>query len=354
MANGGQGISPGAMLATIWFLTALATILLAGRLFIRGVIQRRFYLDDVFAILAWLSMLGVIVIATAFNELNYRFTSILVGEAPMPTSPNEFPEMVIQVRKWGVSAQTLFWTSIFCVKLSFMLLYRLVVFSLQGEGHKRLWLVSLVYIMVCYGICLIGVFGQCGDVKNLFTYEQCATPYVAELLSKLVWTSFFFNVTSDLVVVFLPLALIYHSNLRHDQKYAILGVCSLALITVVFETVRSVKLYQQDPHLTNLYGYLELLVAVIISTLPTYRFVIFYGEKSKEYRRLVWTRMTTVFNPTTRGSVGLSGGSIRSADRDGAVNRPSAYVPPDELTAAFIQAGGSMVLSESWRIVSQS
>ncbi|KAM7200767.1 hypothetical protein V8F33_003698 [Rhypophila sp. PSN 637] len=275
MANGGQGISPAAMLATIWLLTALATILLSGRLFIRGVIQRRLYLDDVFAILAWVFMVGVIVIATVFNDLNYRFTSILVGEAPMPTSPNEFPEMVIQVRKWGVSAQTLFWTSIYCVKLSFMFLYRLVVFSLQGPGHKRLWLVSLVYIVLCYGICLIGVFGQCGDVKNLFKYEQCATPYVAELLSKVVWTSFFFNVTSDLVVVFLPLALIYHSNLRHDQKYAILGVCSLALITIVFETVRS------------------LLVAVIISTLPTYRFVIFYGEKSKEYRRLVWTRMTT-------------------------------------------------------------
>lgn len=46
------------------------------------------------------------------------------------------------------------------------------------------------------------------------------------------------------------------------------------MITVGFETVRSVKLYQNDFNLTNLYSYLKLLVAAIISMLPSFRFMV--------------------------------------------------------------------------------
>ncbi len=70
------------------------------------------------------------------------------------------------------------------------------------------------------------------------------------------------------------------------------AICSLAIITVVFETVRSVKLYQVNFNLTNLYGYLELLVSVFVSMLPSYRFLISPADKDREYRRIFWSRIT--------------------------------------------------------------
>jgi len=56
-----------------------------------------------------------------------------------------------------------------------------------------------VYIVLSYGMCLIRVFGQCRDVVNLFSFEGCAPPYVAELDARLIWVVYFFNVSSDLI-----------------------------------------------------------------------------------------------------------------------------------------------------------
>ncbi len=93
-------------------------------------------------------------------------------------------------------------------------------------------------------------------------------------------------------VVILPISWIWSLGMPGSQKLGVSGICSLALVTIAFETVRSVKLYQEDAHLTNLYGYLELLVAVIISMLPAYRFLISSTKKNLEYRRLLRSRFT--------------------------------------------------------------
>ena len=93
-------------------------------------------------------------------------------------------------------------------------------------------------------------------------------------------------------VVVLPMRLIWRLNMRITQKLAVTAICSLAIITVMFETVRSVKLYQVNFNLTNLYGYLELLVSVIVSMLPSYRFLISPADKDREYRRIFWSRIT--------------------------------------------------------------
>ncbi len=101
------------------------------------------------------------------NPLSYRFTSVLVGETPMP-SPAEIADMTITLRKWNIAVQTLFWSSLYCVKLSFMFLYKTVLGS--RRELTAAWLAALIYIIITFGICLIGVYGQCGPAQNLFTY----------------------------------------------------------------------------------------------------------------------------------------------------------------------------------------
>lgn len=64
---------------------------------------------------------------------------------------------------------------------------------------KAIWWVAAVFFILSYGVYLIGVFGQCGNVRNLFTYEECNTPHVAALAQREVWIDIAFNVTTDLV-----------------------------------------------------------------------------------------------------------------------------------------------------------
>ncbi|KAI2777390.1 hypothetical protein F4815DRAFT_481240 [Daldinia loculata] len=307
MSEAGQGISSEGLLVVIWTLASISTVLLAGRLLIRSIVLKSFHLDDMFGAISWLLMMLVMIIATVELPLSYQYSSILIGESPAPPE-SELENMAIRLRKWDVASETCFWTSLFCVKLSFMFLYK-IAFCPRNK-YNRVWSWSLIYIVLCYGTCLIGVYGQCGDAINLFSYEECITPYVALLQSRLVWVDYFFNVTSDIVVIALPMPVIWRLNMGTKQKLALSAICSLAMITIAFETVRSVKLHQLDSHLTNLYSYLELLVSVLISQLPSYRFLISPSEKDREYRRLFWSRVTMRSYHS-----GFSGYSMQNFDR---------------------------------------
>ncbi|KAI1653340.1 hypothetical protein F4813DRAFT_259172 [Daldinia decipiens] len=289
MSEAGQGISSRGLAAVIWTLAGVSTVLLAGRLFIRSILLKSFHLDDIFGVISWLLMIIGMSIATFELPLNYQYSSILIGESPAPPE-SELANMAIRLRKWDIGNETCFWTSLFCVKLSFMFLYK-IVFCPHSK-YKRVWLWGLIYIVLCYGTVLIGVYGQCGDAMNLFSYEQCRTPYVALLNSRIVWIDFFFNVTSDIVVIALPMPVIWHLNMGTKQKLAVSAICSLAMITIAFETLRTVKLHQLDNHLTIFYSYLELLVSVLISQLPSYRFLVSPSDKDREHRRLFWSHVT--------------------------------------------------------------
>ncbi|OTA57164.1 hypothetical protein K449DRAFT_437440 [Hypoxylon sp. EC38] len=289
MSDAGQGISPGGLLAVIWTFSGVSTVLLAGRLLIRIIILKSFHLDDMFGALAWFFMIICMICSTLEMPLSYRFSSIIIGESPTPPAA-ELRDMTITLRRWNVASQMLFWTSLFCVKFSFMFLYR-IIFGGRGQ-YNRVWVGAMVYIVLCYGCCLIDVYGQCGSARYLFSYEQCATPYVALLQSRIIWVAYFFNMSSDLVVVGLPMPVIWRLHIPTKQKIAVSAICSLAIITIAFETVRTVKLYQENSNLTNLYSYLELLISVLISMLPSYRFLISTTDKDREYRHLLWTRLT--------------------------------------------------------------
>lgn len=119
-----------------------------------------------------------------------------------------------------------------------------------------------------------------------------------------------------MAVVFLPMPVVWNLHMPTSQKLAVSAICSLATITVGFETVRSVKLYQNNYNLTNLYSYLELLVAVITSMLSSFRFMVSPADKDREYRRLFWSRLT--MRSTHSNS---SGYSMHSYDRASAGRR---------------------------------
>lgn len=321
--------------AVLWTLTGITTVLFFGRLLIRSILVKTFHLDDVFAAIAWLLTTLAITLATIANPLNYKSGAITVGEAPTPPLP-ELIDITITLRKWNFAGQILFWTGLYCAKLSFVFLYR-VIFGSHNK-YRYAWFAVVTYIILSFGICLIGVFGQCGKIQNLFSYgkghsistafsfsllcwyigtEKCKSPYVASLDAKFIWIDYFFNITSDLagtwskrkictafllkalmltcfvyIVAILPIPVIWGLNMHIRQKLAVIGIFGLGAITVAFETLRTVKLYSEDFSLTNLYSYLELVIAVLLSMLPSYRFLVSPSDKDREYRRLFWSRMT--------------------------------------------------------------
>lgn len=150
------------------------TVLFFGRLLIRGILVKTFHLDDLFGAVAWLLTTVAIILATIVNPLNYKSGAIVVGDAPTPPL-DELAHIMVTLRRWNIACEVLFWTGLYCIKLSFMFLYRLIF----GNHHeyRRPWFAITIYIVISYAICLIGVFGQCGDSRNLFSYGKCRPCY---------------------------------------------------------------------------------------------------------------------------------------------------------------------------------
>lgn len=269
-----------------------------------------------------------------------------------PPSPEEFARQGRRFRAYLVAAQTLFWLALFSVKFSFLMLYR-TVFGTKGRGGyggyagKAFW-AAVAYTLVSFGLCLVGVFAVCdGDASKLLDFgeralgsavlvvdfallmreiAECGSPYSLELQKKLVWVAFTFNVTSDLVgqchhssmlkcdpqthtthsrltlppsthaVILLPMPLIWRPSTSTRQKLAASAIFGLAIITVAFEVVRSIKLFKVNTNLTNLYGYLELTISVLLCMLPPYRFLVSPAadKGGRRERRLLWSRITTL------------------------------------------------------------
>ncbi|KAI8952289.1 hypothetical protein F4801DRAFT_600156 [Xylaria longipes] len=287
MGNTSQSILPAAFLPVAWTLTAVTTVLFLGRLLFRTTILKRFHLDDAFSTAAWLSMIIAIILATVATPLNYEYGSILVGETPTP-SPAELARIAIALRKFNVPAEFLFWTGLYCVKLSFMSLYRLV-FGSRGQ-YRHTWALTTTYIILSYGVCLVWVFGQCGSINNLFSYEQCKTLYIAHL--SWIWAQYFFNLTSSFLVIVFPLPTIWHLNISVKQRLAVTSICGLALLTVAVDVLRTRKLFENNFALADIYGYLELVIAVLASVLPSYESLVFSSEKNREDSRRFWSWAT--------------------------------------------------------------
>lgn len=173
---------------------------------IRSILIKNFHLDDLFSFLAYALLVIAMILATIANPLNYQVSAVFVGEAPMPAAA-DYAALVIRLRRWNVAGQMLFWTALYCVKLSFMFLYKYVLGTIR-PNLVRIWFFALVYIVCCYGICLIGVFGQCGDARNLWSIEGCSTSYVTRLDQKIIWIDYFFNVSSDLIGTLLSFSIL--------------------------------------------------------------------------------------------------------------------------------------------------
>jgi hypothetical protein len=146
-------------------LTAVATVLTAGRILIRSVVQSRFFLDDIFHLAAFFTLLALSVIYTVQANDSWRLARIFSGDETQPSN-DDFNALQIRVMKYQFTLATLFWTCLYLVKFSFLGLYRLV---LDGSVLSRamLW-GTAVFVLLSYGVCLSSVFTWCGPITDLW------------------------------------------------------------------------------------------------------------------------------------------------------------------------------------------
>ena len=113
-----------------------------------------------------IAMVGVF--QSMFRD-GYYFTAIQRKLVPLPTE-DVYIDLYINYRKRADAIATLFFTSTWLVKFTFLLLYR-TIFEVNRNFMRAWWLV-LVFVFVTYWVAIAGTWTQCGPTKDSFKLSK--------------------------------------------------------------------------------------------------------------------------------------------------------------------------------------
>lgn len=145
-----------------------------GRYAIRGLTRTGFLWDDLTHLLALLSMIAEVALFQTLFRDGYYITAIERQLIP-PPSMQAYVDLFIRFRRRSDGIALLFFTSTWLVKLTFLLLYR-VIFDIDRNFRKAWWGV-LVFVFVTYWVTVAGVLTQCGPAQDSFNLGKKSAVY---------------------------------------------------------------------------------------------------------------------------------------------------------------------------------
>ncbi|KAL6718185.1 hypothetical protein ACLMJK_004273 [Lecanora helva] len=156
------------------------------------------------------------------------------------------------------------------VKATFLIFYRLL-FEVS-QGFVRVWWAAVAFTFASFWVCIGSTFTLCGSAGDLYDFKKCSSPQSMHDIRATYKYWCALNVSSDLIVMILPLFMVWGLQLRTSQKFVLAGVFSLAFVVAIFDILRTVNSLQSGTFSgVALWSSLEVTIAVIIASLPLYR-----------------------------------------------------------------------------------
>ena len=142
-------------------MTGAAIMLSAGRYALRYRKAGRFFWDDAAHAVALVTLIGINIEFTVFFPQIYQIDAYSRNQGPGP-SPSEY----VRFLKFQLSVSIVWWVCMYSVKLSFLLLYRLI-FAVSKRLRIAWWAIT-IFTLVTFWVCIAGELTACGPSKNLF------------------------------------------------------------------------------------------------------------------------------------------------------------------------------------------
>lgn len=264
--------------ALAWSLTSVAAVLTSGRLWLRWRKSKTLRLDDNLNGLALLALLGSMATLSAYMPIFYSAVYYDMGLNNSPPSDNQ----QIVEGQLSLASKMQFWVTIYAVKGSFLGTYY-HVFKISGNFRKAWW-----FAAACTGCSFLATFlsplWYCGSPSQLLNLEACAeTPVQFFITLEIFW--FILNVSSDILLISLPMAMVRGLKLPKSQKIGLGAIFAIVALDVLFDCLRTV--YALTDYLGTYYdaGFAwdicEATFAVIICALPPYRSVLFPSQSKR-------------------------------------------------------------------------
>ena len=199
-----------------------------------------------------------------------------------------------------LASDFLLWTTLYFVKASFLALMW-SVFEVSTTFRRFWWAVS-AYTFIAFLVCTISEIWTCGSPSDFGNFDICMAVFASETslvsstpdLLKVV-----FHISSDLLILALPLFQIRKLQMTSGKKMSVAAVFALTIIDIVTGILRnSSSICEDSPATWNsetcigmniITGIIEPSFAVAVCALPAYRAILPSSRKrryeSAELRR---------------------------------------------------------------------
>ncbi|MCJ1245147.1 hypothetical protein MMC30_002348 [Trapelia coarctata] len=225
-------VQPQAFTAIIFVFLIIAIAAAAARTILRVRQSRRLELDDVFLILAIVTLCAFVGVIYSVKDLLYFSVYLALGlEDPgYPLSASfDFEKAFAYYGQMDEAASLLIWTSIFAVKFSFVFFFRKL--TRRVRGIEIWWRIVVAALVPCALTCMFLGFSICPQLNC----SQTSLHYREGV---------FLNVTvgidilTDLLVISIPIALLWNVQIDLRRKLAVGAVLCLSFFMIIIAIIR--------------------------------------------------------------------------------------------------------------------
>ncbi|KAM0234057.1 hypothetical protein ACHAP5_010200 [Fusarium lateritium] len=265
------------LVVIIWVCFTVATLFVSLRLFVRWRQNRRLLADDYWVIWAWTCTLTMAILQTEQMDSLWYMTQLQNGR--LAYDPKELVRQRTELSKWQFPIIKMFWIVLWSVKASFLsLFYRLVQ---PFPIIRRLWYCVAAFTALSLAVCIICSTLTCSPPSRYFN-SGCDTPQEKWRQSFNVIFSTAVDISSDLMIMALPIAVL--PSLQLDKKKKIgLGIAfSLGIIIICVATIRMSQVVvgdQVDLVGLAIWGAVETATALVVGSLPALKGLLSRGIK---------------------------------------------------------------------------
>ncbi|GAB1316818.1 Rhodopsin domain-containing protein [Madurella fahalii] len=263
-----QSIGETGLLAIVWVFFSTATIFVALRLTVRFRQNRSFLFDDYWIMFAWLCLLTMAILQTEQMPSLWYITYLGAGRI---TPDEDTIPRTEQLSRWQFPIIKLFWTVLWSVKASFMAVF--FRFVKPFPILRRLWYCAAIFAFLAYVGCWLASSLTCSPPSDYFKAGACSSPHEIWMQKFNVIYSTTVDVTSDLIIMALPIAILPSLQLDFRRKMGLGIAFSLGAIIISVAIVRMTQVISATGGTVDLiglatWGAIETSTAVIVGSLP--------------------------------------------------------------------------------------
>ncbi|KAL8934497.1 MAG: hypothetical protein Q9216_005882 [Gyalolechia sp. 2 TL-2023] len=249
-------------IATSWTCTTVALAFLIFRLFVRLHSFKRLYADDYLVIAAWLMILATSITWQIQKDALYDQYNLAAGKTAITP---QFASQQETLSRATLAIVTMFYCSLWSVKLSFLLFFRRL--DQNVKGHRVWWWCVLTFTVATWASCIGDIQYQCLVKPFEWIARNCSSGYQLSFQ----WVTFSWNcaadVLSDVTIITLPIIMLWNVRIPRPKKIALMALFSITVIVIIVSIIRvavvTSKTTQADVTWLHLWSLIEMAVGKI-------------------------------------------------------------------------------------------